>query len=93
MEDSPLGLDIWLTGIWLIANAKNGISSWEAHRALGVTQKSAWFLLHRIRVAMRTDTFGKFSGEVEVDEARPATFTATSGPKRFTAGERQVRLS
>lgn len=68
MEDSPLGLDKWLTAIWLIANAKNGISSWEAHRALGITQKSAWFLLHRIRLAMQTGTFVKLSGEVEVDE-------------------------
>ena len=57
MEDSPLGLDKWLTAIWLIANAKNGISSWEVHRALGITQKSAWFLLHRIRLAMQTGTF------------------------------------
>src|SRR5215211_2395809 len=68
MEDSPLGLDKWLAGIWLIANAKNGISSWEIHRALGITQKSAWFLLHRIRLAMQTGTFHKLSGEVEVDE-------------------------
>jgi len=68
MEDSPLGLDKWLTAIWLIANAKNGISSWEAHRALGITQKSAWFLLHRIRLAMQTGSFAKLSGEVEVDE-------------------------
>jgi transposase-like protein len=68
MEDSPLGLDKWLAAIWLIANAKNGISSWEVHRALGITQKSAWFLLHRIRLAMQTGTFHKLSGEVEVDE-------------------------
>jgi transposase-like protein len=68
MEDSPLGLDKWLAGIWLIANAKNGISSWEIHRALGITQKSAWFLLHRIRLAMQTGTFCKLKGEVEVDE-------------------------
>lgn len=68
MEDSPLGLDKWLTAIWLIANAKNGISSWEAHRALGITQKSAWFLLHRIRLAMQSGSFVKLAGEVEVDE-------------------------
>ena len=68
MEDSPLGLDKWFTAIWLVANAKNGISSWEVHRALGITQKSAWFLLHRIRLAMQHGTFGKLSGEVEVDE-------------------------
>src|SRR3984893_9366100 len=67
-EDSPLGLDKWLAAIWLIANAKNGISSWELHRAIGVTQKSAWHMLHRIRLAMQTGTFDKLSGEVEADE-------------------------
>jgi transposase-like protein len=69
MEDSPLGLDKWLAAIWLIANAKNGISSHEVGRALGVTQKSAWFLLHRIRLAMQTGTFCKLKGEVEADES------------------------
>lgn len=68
MEDSAIGLDKWLAAIWLIANAKNGVSSYEIHRALGVTQKSAWFLLHRIRLAMQTGTFEKMSGTVEVDE-------------------------
>jgi transposase-like protein len=68
MEDSPIGLDKWLAAIWLIANAKNGVSSWEIHRALGITQKSAWFLLHRVRLAMQQGTFHKLSGEVEVDE-------------------------
>ena len=68
MEDSPLGLDKWLVAIWLIANAKNGISSWELHRALGITQKSAWFLLHRIRLAMQNGTLTKLKGEVVVDE-------------------------
>jgi len=68
MEDSPLGLDKWLTGMWLIVNAKNGISSYEIHRALGITQKSAWFLLHRIRLAMQAGSFGKLAGGVEVDE-------------------------
>lgn len=67
-EDSPLGLDKWFVGIWCIANAKNGISSCELARALGVTQKTAWFLLHRIRLAMQTRSFRKFSGEIEVDE-------------------------
>jgi transposase-like protein len=67
MEDSPLGLDKWLIAIWLIANAKNGISSCEIGRALGVTQKSAWFLLHRIRLAMQAGSF-ELSGEVEADE-------------------------
>lgn len=69
MEDSPIGLDKWLSAIWLIVNAKNGISSYEIHRSLGITQKSAWFLLHRIRKAMQTSTFQKLFGHVEVDEA------------------------
>lgn len=77
MEDSAIGLDKWLAAIWLIANAKNGISSYEIHRALGVTQKTGWFLLHRIRLAMQTGTFEKLSGEVEVDE------TYIGGKARF----------
>jgi len=67
-EDSPLGLDRWFVAVWLIANAKNGISSHELGRALGVTQKTAWHMLHRIRLAMQTGTFRKLKGEVEVDE-------------------------
>jgi transposase-like protein len=68
-EDSPLGLDKWLTAVWMITNCKNGISSYEIHRALGITQKSAWFMLHRIRLAMQTGSFEKkFSGECEADE-------------------------
>jgi len=67
-EDSALGLDKWLPAVWLIANSKNGISSHELGRALGTTQKSAWFMLHRIRLAMQTGSFSKFSSEVEIDE-------------------------
>lgn len=67
-ENSPLGLDKWLCAIWLIANAKNGISSYEVARAMGVTQKTAWFLLHRVRLAMETGTFEKLSGTIEADE-------------------------
>jgi transposase-like protein len=67
-EDSALGLDKWLPAVWLIANSKNGISSHELARALGVTQKSAWFMLHRIRDAMETGTFQKMSGITEVDD-------------------------
>lgn len=67
-EDSPIGLDKWLPAMWLVVNCKNGISSWEVHRALGVTQKTAWFMLHRIRLAMQSEDGGKLSGEVEVDE-------------------------
>jgi len=67
-EDSPLGLDKWLPAMWLILNCKNGISSLEIHRALGVTQKTAWFMLHRIRLAQQGKNGGKLSGEVEIDE-------------------------
>ena len=62
-EESPIPLDKWLTAIWMIANCKNGVSSYEIHRAIGVTQKSAWFMLHRIRVALRTGSFAKIGGE------------------------------
>ncbi|MFZ2049415.1 MAG: IS1595 family transposase, partial [Solirubrobacteraceae bacterium] len=67
-EDSKLGLDKWLPAVWLAANSKNGISSHELARALGITQKSAWFMLHRIRLAMQTKSFLRLTGEVEVDE-------------------------
>jgi transposase-like protein len=69
-EDSPLGLDKWLPTVWMIANCKNGVSSWEIHRAIGVTQKTAWFMLHRIRLAMQDQSGGggKLGGDVEVDE-------------------------
>lgn len=68
-EESPLGLDKWLVAMWLVANCKNGVSSWEVHRALGITQKTAWFMLHRIRYAAHGDSIEKLSGECEVDES------------------------
>jgi transposase-like protein len=67
-EDSPLGLDKWLTAIWLIANAKDGISSYVVHRELGITQKTAWFVLHRIRLAMQNGSIGKLNGHLKADE-------------------------
>ncbi len=72
-EDSPIGLDKWLACIWLIASAKNGISSYEVHRALGVTQKTAWFMLHRVRTAMEQGSLEKtelrkLAGLIEADE-------------------------
>jgi transposase-like protein len=85
-EDSPLGLDKWLTAMWMIANCKNGISSWEIHRAIKVTQKTAWFMLHRIRLAMQGKNAGKFSGEVEVDE------TLIGGLSRFMHKEKRERV-
>jgi transposase-like protein len=68
-EDSPIPLEKWLPATWLIINCKNGISSYEIGRDLEVTQKSAWFMLHRIRLAMQSGTFTKLSGEIEVDES------------------------
>jgi transposase-like protein len=69
-EDSPIGLDKWLPATWLLSNCKNGISSYELSRAIGVTQKSAWFMLHRIRLAMKDGSFEKIGGNgpVEIDE-------------------------
>src|SRR5438132_74994 len=67
-EDSPLPLEKWLMAMWMLANCKNGVSSWEIHRAIGITQKSAWFMLHRIRLAMQNGSVVKMSGNVEVDE-------------------------
>jgi transposase-like protein len=71
MEDSPIALDKWLTALWLVVNCKNGISSYEIMRHVGVTQKSAWFLLHRIRLALKQGTWEKIDGDggpIEVDE-------------------------
>jgi transposase-like protein len=85
-EDSPIKLDRWLIAMWLIANAKNGISSYELHRSLGVTQKTAWFMLHRIRLAMQNGTFEKLCGEVEVDE------TYIGGKARNMHPEKRARV-
>ena len=70
-EDSALGMDKWMIAVWLIVNAKNGISSYEVSRALGITQKSAWFMMHRVRLALHEKQFVQLGGsgkEVEVDE-------------------------
>jgi transposase-like protein len=84
-EDSPLPLDKWLAAIWMIANAKNGVSSYEVHRAIGVTQKTAWFMLQRIRLAMQSGTFEKLKGEVEADE------TLVGGHAKFMHHARNQR--
>jgi transposase-like protein len=70
-EDSPVGLDKWLCALWMLTNCKNGISSYEIHRALGVTQKTGWFMLHRLRLAMHNESLEKLGGpdvEIEADE-------------------------
>ncbi len=79
-EESRLGLDKWLPAVWLAANSKNGISSHELGRALGITQKSAWFMLHRIRLAMQQESLSRLSGEARSmrpsSAGRPATCTS-----------------
>lgn len=85
-EDSPIGLDKWLCAIWMIVNAKNGVSSYEIHRALGVTQKTAWFMSHRIRLALQRGSFQKkLSGHVEADE------TYIGGKARFMHSTKRVQ--
>jgi transposase-like protein len=88
-EDSALGMDKWMIGVWLIVNAKNGISSYEVGRALGITQKSAWHMMHRIRLALHekeTVQLGGEGKEVEVDE------TFVGGAARFMHAARRKRV-
>jgi transposase-like protein len=94
-EDSPLGLDKWLMAMWQVVNCKNGVSSYEVHRAIGVTQKTAWFMDHRIRHALSMGTIKKLSGQIEADETyiggkarnmhrvkRDAKITGTGGKEK-----------
>jgi transposase-like protein len=100
-EDSPISLDKWLVSVWLVVNCKNGISSYELARDLKITQKSAWFVLHRIRLALRTNDWGKGKmgsrgGPVEVDEAfvggSPKNWHLSKRAKRvrFTPSEEKI---
>jgi transposase-like protein len=95
-EESPIGLEKWLAAVWMIVNCKNGVSSYEINRALGVTQKTAWFMAHRIRLALHSGGFEMLSGEVEVDESfiggksrnmhlskRKKTITGTGGKDKM----------
>src|SRR5437016_3112053 len=85
-EDSPIGLDKWLPALWMLANSKNGISSYELARALGVTQKTGWFMLHRIRLAMQTRTWAKMKGHIEADE------TFIGGKAKFMHASKRKRV-
>jgi transposase-like protein len=88
-EDSPLALDKWLTALWMLVNCKNGISSYEVGRDIGITQKSAWFVLHRLRLALQNGSIMKLGGqgkEVEVDE------TFIGGAARFMHPARRRRM-
>jgi transposase-like protein len=88
MEDSPIGLDKWLAAMWQIVNCKNGISSYEVHRAIGVTQKTAWFMDHRIRFALGMSPVDKLTGECEADE----TFIGGKA-RNMHVGKRQRRIT
>lgn len=91
-EDSPIPLEKWLPAVWMLVSCKNGVSSWEISRALGVTQKTAWFMLHRIRLAMRSGSFTKLGGEdggpIEADE----TFVGAD-PRRMHKSRRARLMS
>jgi transposase-like protein len=89
-EDSPIKLDKWLTAMWMIVNCKNGVSSWEIHRSVKVTQKTAWFMLHRIRLALQDERGGKLGGPdgtIEADE------TFIGGKARNMHRAKRERLS
>lgn len=87
-EDSPLGLDTWLPAMWLLVSCKNGISSYEVSRDLGISQKSAWHMMHRIRLAVHGGSSEKLSGECEADE----TFIGGKG-RNMHVGKRQRRIT
>jgi transposase-like protein len=89
MEDSPIGLDKWLMVMWMLGNCKNGVSSYEIHRDIKVTQKTAWFMLQRIRLALQDGATVKLGGpgtEIEVDE------TYIGGKARFMHKARRERM-
>jgi transposase-like protein len=97
-EDSAIGLDKWMTALWLLTNCKNGISSWEVARAIKVSQKTAWFMMHRIRLAMQDETFGsKLGGEVEVDETfiggKARNMHLDKRERRITVLAEKIKLS
>jgi transposase-like protein len=86
-EDSPIGLDKWFTAMWLLSNCKNGVSSYEIARDIHVTQKTAWFMDHRIRMAMHAGSFDKMTGEVEADE------TFIGGLARFMHKDQKAKIT
>jgi transposase-like protein len=88
-EDSPIPLSKWLPAMWMLVNCKNGVSSYELARDLGVTQKTAWFMLHRLRLAITAKSFNKFGGHVEVDE----TFIGGKARNMHAAKRKRLGIS
>jgi len=92
-EDSPLGLDKWLLATWMLTNCKNGVSSYEISRAVGVTQKSAWFMLHRLRLAMKDEPKNPMgwtpNDPVEIDECYIGGKPKNMHSKRRNSAKRQ----
>src|SRR5205823_11773358 len=88
-EDSAIGLEKWLPALWLVTNCKNGISSYELGRALGVTQKTAWFMLSRLRLALQAAHGGKLNGEIEADE----TFIGGKARNMHAAKRKRLGIS
>jgi transposase-like protein len=88
-EDSPIPLSKWLPAMWMLVNCKNGVSSYEIARDLGVTQKTAWFMLHRLRLAIHAKSFDKFGGNVEVDE----TFIGGKARNMHAAKRKRLGIS
>jgi transposase-like protein len=86
-EDSPIGFDKWLPALWLLASNRNGISSCELSRGITVSQKAAWFMLHRLRLMMRSGTWDRLSGEVEADETYVGGKTRRGVPKAVRIGK------
>src|SRR5438105_7649986 len=88
-EDSPIPLSKWLPAMWMLVNCKNGVSSYEIARDLGVTQKTAWFMLHRLRMAIQAKSFDKMGGHVEVDE----TFIGGKARNMHAAKRKRLGIS
>ena len=88
-EDSAIGLEKWLPALWLLTTCKNGISSYELGRALGITQKTAWFMLSRLRLALQAEDGGKLNGEIEADE----TFIGGKARNMHAAKRKRLGIS
>jgi Transposase zinc-ribbon domain len=90
MEDSPIPLSKWLTAMWQIVNCRNGISSYEVHRAIGITQKSAWFMDHRIRLALGMGHPPDFLAKSKLMKVSSAARLATCTSRNASAASQEL---